>query len=365
MSHPLSRSSTISSTFPKYTGDGSPASVAQWSKQIPVRESVMINGKPHDVFNLRQRITILSPSYCFQVTEYYMNSYIACLQPTALYRMPDGTIDRLSIVADRINVPNDSHIDRARNTITNMWVDQDQTDLAYWWDVDIPVPPEFMVLIWWHLVNGVKFVCGHYAMKDLIPTFVANIAPRGKDTPKEEGLDENLHVLLDGATGAMGWHRDVPLGLRKHKEVQPYLCAPNSPFANKIHFAYFSSGVYGAGIPFIELTPDQKGVLAAAGKTIEQLAQWLSEDWKVCRLWQELGGKVYGDRRIKLQHFGGLLYPPTVESLTRATQAMIKGNHPAVEAGKLRSLLANYKDPVPPTPAAPAQIIPFEQPKAA
>lgn len=358
--HPLApKHVSHPSVFQPYTGDGSSSSIAEWSKQITAKETVVRDGKRIDVFNLRQRFSILSPSYGFQVTEHYFGSYLACQQATAHYRMPDGSIERLPIIADRINVPNDSHIDRARNTITNIWVDQDLTDLCYWWDVDIPLHPEFLMLIFCHLQDGVDFVCGHYAMKDIIPTFVANIA--GKPA-----ADSQLHELLDGGTGSMAWHRRVPLKLRHHTEVTPYLCAPNSPFAGKIHFAYFSSGTYGAGVPATDLTPDQKATLQAASKPIAPLQQWLSEDWKVCRLWQELGGKVYGDRRIKLQHFGGLLYPPTVESLSLATQAMIKGNHPAVQADKLRALLAAYKDPTPPRdPAAIAPVIPISEAKAA
>lgn len=361
--HPLSRphksptSHSSHPAYPKYTGDGSIRSIAQWAKQVPVVETVIENGVPVEVYNPRQRITVLSPSYGFQVTEHYLGSYIACLQVTARFRMPDGSIAVLPVIADRLNVPNDSHIDRARNTITNIWVDQDITDLAYWWDVDIPVPPEYIGLVWSHLVNGIRFVCGHYAMKDIVPTFVANVAKL-----PQPGDDPNLIELLDGGTGSMGWHREVPLKLREHPEAKPYVCAPNSPFGGQIHYTYFSSGPYGGKIPLEELAPEQR---ARVEKThADGVPQWLSEDWKVCRMWQELGGKVYGDRRIKLQHFGGLLYPPTVESLTLATQAMIRGNHPAVQADKLRALLANYKDPTTPTPAGAAAPV-VEFPKAA
>lgn len=359
MSHPLARPSSAlrppSSGFTPYTGDGTTASVAQWAKTIPVKETVIHEGQTVEVYNLRQRIVILSPSYGFQVTEFYLSAYVACLKVTALYRMPDGSIARLPIIADRVNVPNDSHIDRTRNTITNIWHDQDFFDLAWSWDVDIPLLPEFLWLAFQHLTSGRQFVCGHYAMKDIIPTFVANIAhPDAKptlvlDLVKDQVTtpDENLHVLMDGGTGAMGLHRSVITRLRQHPEVLPYICAPNSPFPGRVHWAYFSSGPYGDGVELAGLTPEDRTAIheAKGPGAITRIQQWLSEDWKLCRIWQELGGKVYGDRRIKLQHFGGLLYPPTVESLTLATQAMIRGNHPAVQADKLRAALEAYRLP--------------------
>lgn len=345
--HPLANFSKPASKYPPYTGDGSNRSIAQWSKQIPVKESVTLpDGKAIDVFNLRQRIAILSPSYGFQVTEFYMNALEAARGVSANYRMADGSIANLSIIGDRYNVPNDSHIDRARNTITNQWVNDDLYDWGYWWDVDVSAPPQFMMRLFVHGPgHGQKFVCGHYAMKDILPTFVANVRP-GSTVDPETGLRE----LTDGGTGSMLWHRDVPLKLRTHPEVKPFPSAPNTPFSGQILWAYFSSGVYGPPTPWEVFKPEAIAALGDAAtvaslkaKYPAGLPNWLSEDWKICRMWQDLGEKVFGDIQIKLQHYGGLNYPPTVEALVGATDHLIRHHHPAVAADKLRASLAAYK----------------------
>jgi hypothetical protein len=359
--HPLARSSRPASARHVCPQD---TPVSQWAKTVPIKETILEHGQEVEVFNLRQRITILSPSYDFSVTEYYLGSYNACLHARARYRMPDGTVQLLPIIADRVNVPNDSHVDRARNVVANVWVDKDETDLAYWWDVDIELHPEHILRIFQHLMNGHDFVCGHYAMKCLAPMFVANVKAGAKPDP-ESGLIE----LMDGGTGAMAWHRRVPLKLRQHAKVKPYLCAPNSPFANKIHWAYFSSGVYGAGVPLADLAPEQRAPIddvAKLGACSAGVPQWLSEDWMVCRLWQELGGRVMGDTHIKLRHFGRMMYPPSVDELESAYHHILAHHHPAIKIEKLRQLAAAYSPPPPPKDPAPtAEVIPFEQTKAA
>lgn len=300
-----------------------PAAVATAITPLP-REQAEFNGKTVDVFSLRHRITILSPCYDFSLTEYYHNSVRECMQAQAHFRLEDGTIALLPIIAGRLSLPNDSHIDRARNVLTNLWLRNNQTDLALWWDVDIEKHPEHIMRLFVHAMNGYKFVCGHYAMKCLLPTFVANVLPGTKIDPAT-GLIE----LLDGGTGCMLWHRDVPLALQAHPMVKAYACSPNTPFPGEKFYAYFCSGAYGAA-------DDKTG-----------LQNWLSEDWMVCRLWQELGGKVYGDSQIKLRHFGRIMYPPPVSELVEAVLSLIKHNHPALAPSikPLREACAKYMPP--------------------
>ena len=257
------------------------------------------------IFDSRFRITVLSPCYDYSLTEYYHNAYTECKRLTAWFRQPDGSVREDTVIAGRLSLPNDSHIDRARNILTNMWERENQTDLCYWWDVDIPANPQDILRLFLHAAAGKHFVCGLYAMKCLTPTFVANVVSGARPDP-ETGLIELQH----GGTGSMLWHRDVLTTLRRHSGVKPYRCAANTPWPGETFYAYFTSGVYGVPEP---------GAAAA---------NWQSEDWMVCEMWRELGGQVWGDTQVKLRHLGRLLFPPLVAELEDATIALLTAGNP-------------------------------------
>jgi hypothetical protein len=278
--------------------------------------------KTPQIFDARQRIQVATPTYDFSLTEYYHGSLRQCLaSPTAHFRSADGSVGLDAVISGRLNIPNDSHIDRARNVLSNIFVNDHLTDWILWIDADIQFSPADIARMFVHAQHGRKFVCGLYAMKCLKPTFVANVAPGAKVDPTT-GLIE----LQDGGTGFMLLHRDVFLALQKHPRVLPYTCASNSPQAGATHYPYFQSGTYGP--------PDPK-----TGHP-----QWLSEDWMICRLWQELGGKVWGDTNIKLRHFGRMLYPPQVDELEDAVVDLLKNGHPGLNPAKLTAALTTHAE---------------------
>ena len=305
-------------------------------------------GKTVEVFDRRQRFQIATPAYGSLSTEVYLESLRPCERaPSAHYRAADGSVSVDTIFAGyldngqsgRLTVGNDSHIDRARNVLANYFVEQNQTDWLLWIDGDIQFSPPHLARLFQHAMHGHKMVSGHYAMKCLKPTFVANVAPGAKPDPVT-GLIE----ITDAGTGFLLMHRDVFLALRDHPEVKPYICAPTTPFAGEIHFSYFGSGVYGPKTPESQLSPKQLAALRAwkhyDGTAV---AQWLSEDWKICRYWQELGGKVFGDTQIKLRHFGNLLYPPNVSEIEDAITTLLHQQHPAIDIERLRQAIAAYQ----------------------
>ena len=273
------------------------------------------------VFDRRQRITIATPCYDFSLTEYYLNSLRACTtSPTARFRGKDGTVALDSIIAGRISLPNDSHVDRARNVLANLWYTANETDWLLWIDADIEFAPEHIARLFVHAQHGHKFLGGLYAMKCLKPTFVANTLP-GKRPDPATGLLEVLHL----GTGFMLIHRDVLTQLQTHPDVRRYKCAPNTPWADKFHYTYFGSGVAGP--------KDEK----------DGSQQWLSEDWMICQRWRDLGGQIMADTEIKLRHLGRMLYPPTVGEIIEATTALLRQNNPHIDIAALRAALATYQ----------------------
>lgn len=309
-----------------------------------------------EIFDRRQRFQIATPAYGNLSTEVYLESLRACERaPSARFRAADGSVSVDTIFAGyldngqsgRLSVGNDSHIDRARNILANHFVNRNLTDWLLWIDGDIQFSPVHFARLFQHAMNGCKVVAGHYAMKCLQPTFVANVARGGKVDPVS-GLIE----LTDAGTGFLLTHRDVYLALRDHPEVKPYICAPNTPFAGEIHFSYFGSGVYGPKIPESQLNAQQLATLRSwkhyDGTGVQH---WLSEDWKICRYWQEIGGKVWGDTEIKLRHFGNMLFPPTVQELEGAVVHLLEHNHPAIDRERITKALG-IVPPLEPFPQA-------------
>ncbi|HEY1111122.1 MAG TPA: hypothetical protein VGE76_20870, partial [Opitutaceae bacterium] len=74
----------------------SPASTAAGSTATPPP------GAP--IFDYRDRVVVLTPCYGGQVTDVYLNSLQACQQAAAWFRMPDGSVQLDSIIADRISL---------------------------------------------------------------------------------------------------------------------------------------------------------------------------------------------------------------------------------------------------------------------
>lgn len=313
-----------------------------------------------EVFDLRDRITILTPTYDFAMTEVYHATLERFRRVTARFRMPDGSIQMLPVMADRINVPNDSHIDRARNVTTYVWYKQNQTRFALTLDADIEAHEPDLVRTWTHLMQGEKFVGGLYAMKCLQPTFVANCLA-GKKADPVSGLLSVLHA----GTGFLAFERSVitdliaewprhvrgvlaralvdrlsalssPLSaltadspeisavLSDLTTVVPgfdYKASPNTPFAGETQHAIFASGPI---------------------RDVDGSSTWLSEDWMLCHRWRQLRGDdaIKMDTQIKLRHLGRMLYPPPVSELQEATLAMITTRHPALDLAKLKAAIA-------------------------
>jgi hypothetical protein len=281
------------------------------------------NGKTVEIFDRRHRFLVATPSRG-HVTETYLYSLRVCeQQPLVRYREPDGSVKLDSVLCGRIGAQGDSHVDRARNVTANRFMlDHSHIDWLLWIDDDIEFHPQHIARLFQHAMNGYKFVCGAYAMKCLEPRFIVNV--RAGVTPDPQtGLIE----VADAGTGFMLLHRDVFTALQSHPMVVPYACAPNTPWPGQKNYPYFQSGTYGP-------TDANTG-----------LQNWLSEDWMICRLWQELGGKVFVDTEIKLRHRGEITYPPTVDELADPIVMLLQGKHKALarHIPRLEEALAAYK----------------------
>jgi hypothetical protein len=69
---------------------------------------------------------------------------------------------------------------------------------------------------------------------------------------------------------------------------------------------------------------------------IDERGHYLSEDWTFCRRWQALGGDIWGDSRVLLNHIGHYEFKGDLAALERKGLKRVDVNSPegkaAVEA---------------------------------
>lgn len=310
------------------------------------------------IFDERDRIVILTPCYDWSETTIYSDAIALCKQfPTARFRLADGTVQLLPVVAASLKLPNDSHIDRARNSL--LWsFEQTHYRMGLWMDGDQPPEPEHIGRFWQHLMRGVKIVTGLVALKDIVPTFVCNTLKGERPDPQT-----GLFRIKDGGTGAMAFRRDLLDDLRTkwpahvRAKLSQAIGEQRDPHAVERAIHAMAKLGYSADIAFKANANTQ-----AAGRTVnayfssgvtyrDGCGDWLSEDWMIChRCWQ-LGIPVYADANIKIRHLGKMLFPPPAESIIEAALAVTSGANPpfsrelaGVVATAARALLADITD---------------------
>jgi hypothetical protein len=275
------------------------APVSESDSKIVTFTAVGDSTKP--VYDERDRLVMLTPCYDSQVTTVFRDAVDMALSlPTARFRMADGSVQMLPILALAINQPNDSHIDRARNTI--LWhFEQTHYRFAVFCDGDQPFEPEHIARTWFHLMSGVRVVGGLVAMKTIVPTYVCN-AIKGKVPDPKTGLVE----VQDIGTGWLAFNRDVLTAFRERWPEIAYRSNSNTATAGKTLNAYFASGVVHR----------------------DGANDWLSEDWMFCHRCKQLGIPVYADTGINIRHLGRILFPVPPAELIEAALKVTSGRNP-------------------------------------
>lgn len=171
---------------------------------------------------------------------------------------------------------NESHITRARNEIAALFMGDTEYTHLFFIDSDIRFKAEDVYKL---ATAGKDFIVGAYPKKGIPINYVWN--PKVKDGYMK--VEEGLIEVLDGGCGFMCISRKV---LEEVKKAHPELkYKPNSKILKdreELHehcYDYFGTFI------------DDDGV-------------WLSEDYALCRRWQSLGGRIFLDPSIKLNHIG-------------------------------------------------------------
>jgi hypothetical protein len=231
------------------------------------------------------KLFIGTPMYGGMCTEPYMHSMLTAAAHMTTQNIQFG----LSTIS------NESFIIRARDKMVSFFLETDCTHL-FFIDADIEFQPEDLIRLPNH---NLDMVCGAYPLKE---------------------------YRFDNAT-----NQPFPTGQHLKTELTQYVVEPE--------FVYDENNV-AVGVKthnnFIKLRNAGTGFMCIRRNVIEQMTQYyketicqhanggptfyglfhpfiddglyLSEDYAFCRRWQNLGGEVWLDPKVKLSHFGSHLF---------------------------------------------------------
>ena len=248
------------------------------------------------------KIFIGTPCYGGMITADYFKS---CLRLTALAatkktELQFGTIG------------NESLITRARNTLVQLFMDGDYTHLLFI-DADIAFNPESVFRM---LELDEEVTCGIYPRKTINWTKVIKKIKNNPNMKENEllatSLEYNLnfknpnHIemkngfveVMDGATGFMLIKRSVFEKMAKNYPDLKFVPDQhiNQPHEKDFNFHKTSDWNYAFFDTMIE----------------PKTRRYLSEDYAFCRLWQNIGGKIYADIVSGMTHYGNYAFKGNV-----------------------------------------------------
>lgn len=194
---------------------------------------------------------------------------------------------------------NESLIPRGRNNLTaKMLFNQDATHL-FFIDVDLRFDPEAILKL---ICHNADVVGGVYPMKRLPVKYVINTVPNPIHIPERK-----LVEVSTLGTGFICVKRGV---LDKMIEAHPEL--------------KYNDNV-GIGAQYEPL------MYGLWDTMIDEHKNYLSEDWTFCYLWRKMGGRVFADYSIRLDHTGYHTYEGNPEELEKVLLGQIHngGDAPA------------------------------------
>jgi hypothetical protein len=186
---------------------------------------------------------------------------------------------------------NESLITRGRNNlVSKMLYNQAATHLMFI-DVDLGFDPESILRL---ISHNLDVAGGVYPMKRIPTKYVINTVP----DPQHDAQRGIIEVSTLG-TGFMLVKRHV---IEKMIEAHPQLKYNDNVGIGK----HLEPNMYGL---FDTMIDDHKN--------------YLSEDWTFCYLWRKMGGKVFADYKIKLNHAGFHVYEGNTEELEKVLLGQI------------------------------------------
>lgn len=230
-------------------------------------------------------LMVATPCYGGVVT----NAYLMSVLRTASLLTARG------IRHEVVTAPGDSLIARARNTLVSVFMASDNSHFMFI-DADIEWQPEAIIRL---LAADKDVICGAYPKKKLPVTYAINFKP-GSDQKLRQCPKSGAIEIRDAATGFLMIKRRV---------------------FERMIAAYPQTRYVGT----TSLTPEQDRFTHALFDCLIEVVdgepRYLSEDFGFCRRWQAIGGEVWLDPAIKLNHHGPMAYEGDVSSIFVAEEA--------------------------------------------
>ena len=256
--------------------------------QAPTQTDGKLEVKLEDL--RKERIFIATPCYGGQLTEAYFRSVIRLLTFCNQHQIPVafGTI------------ANESLVTRARNVLVAYFLQSDFTRLMFI-DADIEFQVEDVIKLiahnkdvavgaypkkgvnWQRIRESVKATSDPYTDQQ-IASFGSDYAINFKFVNREAkqiAIENGLIRLHDGATGFMMIKREViDKMIVQYPELKYNNDLNTPPELNPHFYAFFDTMI----------DPKDK--------------RYLSEDYTFSRRWQDMGGEIWLDPSISLNHYG-------------------------------------------------------------
>lgn len=261
-------------------------------------------------FRTQDRVVVATPCYGGNVKLDYMNSlFRACTELAIPVEGPNGAPVLAPLVAGRLHIDKESHIDRARNKLANRFLRDTPFDWLMFIDADVVFEPAHLMELWQHGMRGHRVVAAPYAMKRVATQFAVNALPGAK--ADAQGLVEVSYA----GTGFLLLHRGALEALVAGGFAAEYQVGANDRdhAHHGTHRAFFKSGVR-----------DVEGADGASAPI------WLSEDYMLCHELRQCGLRIMMDSRLQLGHIGDLTYPVPAQEIVSAFRLLRQIRHPAL-----------------------------------
>lgn len=235
----------------------------------------------------RPSLMIATPMYGGMCTGHYVAGLL-------------GTINKMKTV----NVPvywahmmNESLITRARNELARIFLEK-EFDYLMFIDADISFDGQAVATL---MAADCDIACGIYPKKEIDWKQIAKFAKEGREDLQNyggafvlnmvgekdaEADDDGMIEVRHGGTGFMLIKRQVFLDMIPHVptyRTSTFKDPETGEYVKPLTHEFFATSI------------DETGAL-------------LSEDYHFCELWRKLGGKIYANPFIKLEHVGTYVY---------------------------------------------------------
>lgn len=226
-------------------------------------------------------LMLATPCYGGVVT----NAYFLSMMRTSAVLMSKG------VTHEVVTVPGDSLVTRARNSLLAVFMASPHSHLLFI-DADVEWQPDSVLRL---LAADKDMICGAYPKKVQPPTYAVNLKHDG-DGRVRQCPSSGAVEILDAAAGFLMIRR---------------------PAIERMIAAYPQTRYVASQGLTVEQSAFTHALFDCVLETVDGVPRYLSEDFGFCQRWRAIGGEIWLDPTIKLNHHGAMAYEGDVSRLFR------------------------------------------------